>query len=101
MPRLFDVMSKRGIRASAFINALCADVYPALAKATVEAGWELIADEEAEITRCLARLEQLSGEKVRGWFGAGGGETMHLPTSSSAAASISRTTGCSTTCPAG
>jgi len=91
MPRLFDLMGRRGIRASAFINAQCADVYPSLAKATVEAGWELIghswfqrslkqvADEEAEITRCLARLEQLSGKKVRGWFGAGGGETMHTP----------------------
>jgi peptidoglycan/xylan/chitin deacetylase (PgdA/CDA1 family) len=91
MPRLFDLMGRRGIGASAFINAQCADVYPSLAKATVEAGWELIGhswfqrslkqvpDEEAEITRSLARLEQLSGKKVRGWFGAGGGETMRTP----------------------
>ena len=31
------------------------------------------------MNRCLARLEQLSGKKVRGWFGAGGGETMQTP----------------------
>ena len=35
--------------------------------------------EEAEIRKCLGRLEQLSGKKVRGWFGAGGGESMHTP----------------------
>ena len=29
--------------------------------------------------KCLARLDQLSGNKVRGWFGAGGGETMATP----------------------
>ena len=88
MPRLFDMLGQRGIKASAFLNAQCADVYPSLAKATVDAGWELVGhgwfqrslkqveDEEAEIARCLARLEQLSGKKVRGWFGAGGGESM-------------------------
>jgi peptidoglycan/xylan/chitin deacetylase (PgdA/CDA1 family) len=73
------------------MNAQCADVYPSLAGATVEAGWELVGhgwfqrslkqveDEQAEIMRCLARLEQLSGRKVRGWFGAGGGESMQTP----------------------
>ena len=78
-------------QASAFINAQCADVYPSVARATVEAGWELVGhgwfqrslkqadNEEAEIRKCLARLEQVSGKKVRGWFGAGGGESMHTP----------------------
>ena len=27
----------------------------------------------------LARLEQLTGKRVRGWFGAGGGETVRTP----------------------
>jgi peptidoglycan/xylan/chitin deacetylase (PgdA/CDA1 family) len=91
MPRLFDMLGQRGIKASAFINAQCADVYPSLTKATVDAGWELVGhgwfqrslkqveDEETEIRRCLARLRQASGKKVRGWFGAGGGESMHTP----------------------
>ena len=41
MPRLFDMLGARGIKASAFLNAQCADVYPSLAKATVDAGWEI------------------------------------------------------------
>ena len=42
MPRLFDLMGQRGIKATAFFNAQCAEVYPTLAKATVDAGWELV-----------------------------------------------------------
>jgi len=91
MPRLFDVLGRRRIKASAFINAQCADVYPSLAKAVVDAEWELVGhgwfqrslkhvpNEEAEIARCLSRLQQLSGKKVRGWFGAGGGESNDTP----------------------
>jgi allantoinase len=91
MPRLFDVLGRRTIKASAFINAQCADVYPSLVKAVVDAEWELVGhgwfqrslkqvpDEEAEISRCLARLQQLSAKKVRGWFGAGGGESNDTP----------------------
>ncbi len=36
-------------------------------------------DEEAEVRRSLSRLEQLTGKRVRGWFGAGGGETTRTP----------------------
>jgi allantoinase len=42
MPRLFDLLGRRGIRASAFINGQCADVYPSLVKAVLEAKWELV-----------------------------------------------------------
>jgi peptidoglycan/xylan/chitin deacetylase (PgdA/CDA1 family) len=38
-----------------------------------------VEDEEAEIRRSRARLEQLTGKRVRGWFGAGGGETFQTP----------------------
>jgi allantoinase len=91
MPRLFDMLATRGITATAFLNAQCAEVYPSVAEATVEAGWDIVGhgwfqrslkhseNEEAEVRQCLARLEQLSGRKVRGWFGAGGGETMATP----------------------
>jgi allantoinase len=91
MPRLFDVLGRRGIRASAWMNAQCADVYPSVAERVVKQGWDLVGhswyqrsmkqveDEEAEVRRCLARLEQLSGNRVRGWFGAGGGETARTP----------------------
>jgi allantoinase len=91
MPRLLEIMGSRNIKASAFMNAQCADVYPSLAKAAVDARWEMVGhgwfqrslkhseNEEEEIKRCLHRLEQLSGTRVRGWFGAGGGETMLTP----------------------
>ena len=38
-----------------------------------------VEDEEAEVCRSLSRLEQLAGKRVRGWFGAGGGETSRTP----------------------
>jgi peptidoglycan/xylan/chitin deacetylase (PgdA/CDA1 family) len=91
MPRLFDMLAARDIKASAFTNAQVADVYPSLAKAVVDAGWELVGhgwfqrslkqseDEVAEIRRCLDRLQALSGKRVRGWFGAGGGESHDTP----------------------
>jgi allantoinase len=91
MPRLLDIMAARKIRCSAFMNAQVADVYASLAKAVVDAQWELVGhgwfqqslkqvdDEEAVIAMSLARLEQLSGRKTRGWFGAGGAETLRTP----------------------
>jgi peptidoglycan/xylan/chitin deacetylase (PgdA/CDA1 family) len=91
MPRLFDMLAQRRIAASAFMNAQVADVYPTLAQKVVDQGWELVGhgwfqrslkqseDEAAEIRRCLARLQSLSGKRVRGWFGAGGGETCDTP----------------------
>ena len=91
MPRFLDLMRSRNLKATAFINAEVADVYPSLAQEVVEAGWELVGhgwfqrslkqseDEEAEIRRCLARLDKLAGRRTRGWFGAGGGETPRTP----------------------
>lgn len=91
MPRLMEMLAVRGIKASAFMNAQVADIYPTLAEAVVKAEWELVGhgwfqqslkqadDEEAVIARSLARLEQLSGQKVRAWLGPGMGETECTP----------------------
>lgn len=91
MARMLEMMKGRGIEATTFFNAQVADVYPTLAKEVLEAGWEFVGhgwyqrslkqveDEGAEIRRCLARLEQLTGKRTRGWFGAGGAETEHTP----------------------
>ena len=91
MPRLMDILARHGIRCSAFINAQVADVYPTLTKAVVDAGWEMVGhglyqrslkqveDEESEIRASLKRLEQLTGKRTRGWFGAAGAETMGTP----------------------
>src|SRR5262249_45374536 len=40
LPRIFDVLGRRGIKASAWMNAQCADVYPAAAEHAASAGWD-------------------------------------------------------------
>ena len=91
MPRLLRMLADRGIKASAFMNAEVADVYPSLAEAVVAAEWELVGhgwfqqslkeveDEAAVISRSVERLEKLSGKKVRAWLGPGMGETLETP----------------------
>jgi allantoinase len=91
MPRVMQILAARGIRASTFMNAQCADVYPSCADAMLKADWEFVGhgwfqkslateDNEIEvIEKSLARLEQLTGKRTRGWFGPGVGETAHTP----------------------
>jgi len=91
MPRIMRLLADRGIKASAFINAQVADVYPSLAEAVVAADWELVGhgwfqqslkqvdDEAAVIEQSLARLEQLSGKRPRAWLGPGMGESNDTP----------------------
>jgi peptidoglycan/xylan/chitin deacetylase (PgdA/CDA1 family) len=91
MPRIMAMLKQRGIRASAFMNAQVADVYPTLAQAVVDAQWELVGhgwyqrslkqseDEAGEIRRCLERLAALDGRQPRAWLGAGMGETADTP----------------------
>ena len=91
LPRIFKALEKRGLKASAWMNAQCADVYPQAAAQAARAGWDFVGhswfqrslkeveDEEAEVARSINRLEALSGKRVRGWFGAGGGETPRTP----------------------
>ena len=91
MPRVMRILAERGIRASTFMNAQCADVYPTCAQAMLAADWEFVGhgwfqkslatedDEVAVIDRSLTRLEQLTGKRTRGWFGPGVGETVHTP----------------------
>lgn len=91
MPRLLRMLGERGIRASAFMNAACADVYAACAQAMLAAQWEFVGhgwvqrslafeqDEAQVIDRSLERLERLTGKRPRGWLGPGIGETMHTP----------------------
>ena len=88
MPRFMELLARRDLKASAFINAQVVDVYPSLTDAVVEAGWELVGhgwfqqslkqadDEEAVIARSLDRLEALTGARPRAWLGPGLGETM-------------------------
>ena len=87
MPRFMGMLEERDLKASAFINAQVLDVYPSLAQAVIDAGWELVGhgwfqqslkqadDEGAVIRRSLAKLEEACGEKTRAWLGPGLGET--------------------------
>lgn len=87
MPRIMEMLRSREVKASAFINAQVADVYPELMSEVISHGWELVGhgwfqqslkqaeDEEDVIRRSLARLEEASGNKVRAWLGPGLGQT--------------------------
>lgn len=91
LPRLLGMLSDRGLRASAFINAYCCDIYASAAEAMLKAEWEFVGhgwiqrslrqeDDEAEvIEKSIARLEAFTGQKVRGWLGPGLGETFDTP----------------------
>ncbi len=91
MPRIMRLLAERGIKASAFMNAACADIYPQCAEAMLKADWEFVGhcyvqkslssetNEREVIEQSLSRLEQLTGTKTRGWLGAGLGETFHTP----------------------
>ena len=79
MPRFIGMLKQRGLPASAFINAQVIDIYPSLAAAVVDAGWELVGhgwfqqslkqadDEGAVIRRSLVKLEETCGRKTRAW----------------------------------
>jgi peptidoglycan/xylan/chitin deacetylase (PgdA/CDA1 family) len=91
MPRLLRLITERGLPASTFMNAACADVYASAAEAMLKAGWEFVGhgwiqkslqfeeDEKAVIERSLERLQRLTGHKPRGWFGPGAGESFDTP----------------------
>lgn len=90
-PRILKALKARGLPASTTINASVIDAYPRVAEAMLEAGWEFMGhgwtqkalqsepDEVATIERCLARIRDFTGKKVRGWLGAGLSETFDTP----------------------
>ena len=42
LPRLLQLITERGVAASTFMNAQCADVYGSAADAMLKAGWEFV-----------------------------------------------------------
>nr|WP_174274312.1 polysaccharide deacetylase family protein [Sphingomonas bacterium] len=87
MPRLLDLFGDRGVSVSASINASVIDVYPRLAEAVLEAGWEFVghgvhqramgaeSDEGSLIRAALDKLESFTGKRPRGWMSPGWSET--------------------------
>jgi allantoinase len=91
MPRLLNLFSERSIPVSASINASVIDVYPSLADAVLEAGWELVghgvhqrshgseSNEQELIELAIERLSSFSGKRPRGWMSPGWSETFDTP----------------------
>lgn len=87
MPRLLELFSDCQIPVNASINANVLDVYPSLAKAVLDAGWEFVghgmhqralgadSNESELINMALARLETFTGKRPRGWMSPGWSET--------------------------
>jgi peptidoglycan/xylan/chitin deacetylase (PgdA/CDA1 family) len=91
VPRLIELFRRLDVRASTTINAAVLDLYPALADAIRDAGWEFIGhgyiqrslqqepDERAVIRASLDRLTRCTGKRTRGWLGPGLHETDNTP----------------------
>ncbi len=90
-PRIVQALKKRGLPASAMLNASVIDVYPRAAETMLEEGWEFIGhgwtqkalqnepDEDAVIKKCMEKIKAFTGKPMRGWMGAGLSETMDTP----------------------
>lgn len=91
LPRIFRSLRERGLPASCNINAAVIDVYPEVAIAIREAGWEFIGhgyrqralhaepDEAASVSAAVEKLRSFTGKPTRGWLGPGGQETNDTP----------------------
>lgn len=87
MPRLLEFFGDLKIPVSASINASVIDVYPDLARAVRDAGWEFVGhgmhqralgvetDEGKLIGAALERLKAFTGKSPRGWMSPGWSET--------------------------
>ncbi|WP_114815453.1 polysaccharide deacetylase family protein [Paraburkholderia kururiensis] len=93
--RIMNALGKHGLKASAAMNAAVAVRYPALVKACVDRGWEIIGngldmdhlhhggmgedEERALITTSLDILRKASGQPVRGWLSPAKSESWNTP----------------------
>jgi peptidoglycan/xylan/chitin deacetylase (PgdA/CDA1 family) len=87
MPRLLKLFDDRKIPVSASINASVLEVYPTLARAVLDTGWEFVGhgvhqrglgtegDERALIVEAVKTLETYTGKRTRGWMSPGWSET--------------------------
>ena len=91
MPRLLQALGDRKLPASASINASVLQIYPELAAAVRDAGWEFVghgihqrslggeSDERGLIQGALSALEAFTGKRPRGWMSPGWSETFDTP----------------------
>lgn len=91
MPRLLNLLEKRGIKASVAMNARVCDVYPSLAEAIGKADWDIFGhglsqqslkvanDEVAVVAESIERLSSFYGKRLLGWLGPGIAQTAKTP----------------------
>ena len=91
MPRLLKLLAERAIGATASVNAGIIEVYPDLAKAILDAGWEFMGhgihqrsvggdlEEAGQIEMALDIIDGFTGSRPRGWLGPGLSETFDTP----------------------
>ena len=91
MPRLLQALGDRKLAVSASINASVLEIYPSLARAVRDAGWEFVghgmhqralgeeSDERSLIQGALSALETFTGKRPRGWMSPGWSETFDTP----------------------
>ena len=113
MPRLLKLFDDRKIPVSASINASVIDIYPTLAHAVRDAGWEFVghgvhqrglnaeSDERALIADATRTLETFTGKRTRGWMSPGWSETFDTLEYLRAAGINTSANGSSTTFPPG
>jgi peptidoglycan/xylan/chitin deacetylase (PgdA/CDA1 family) len=92
--RQMAMFDKYGIRATVALNAEVCDHYPVVIEEAVKRGWEFMGhgmtnsqsmyglpedEERGVIEQTLARIEQGTGQRPRGWLGPGLAETMRTP----------------------
>lgn len=88
--RIMEVLSKRGITATASLNSEVCDAYPQIIEDAVALGWEFLGhgqsntrrlihvppeSERRVIADSLARVAEATGRRPRGWLGSGMQET--------------------------
>lgn len=85
--RLLEALDKRGMRASAPVNARMCETYEPVARAMLNAGWEFLGhgvvqgtmhtvpNQRETIFQTMAMLSKFTGRAPRGWLGPGMHET--------------------------
>ena len=93
--RILKLLQEKNLHTSFAVNAIVADRYPALIKAIVADGHEIVAhgydmgkvhhsgltaeDEAVLITGSLEALRKVSGQAVRGWLSPGRAQSFNTP----------------------
>ncbi|RPI44735.1 MAG: polysaccharide deacetylase [Betaproteobacteria bacterium] len=89
--RIKAALDRRGIVPSLTCNARVCEVYPRVAAAACDAGWEFMGhsydqrpihsepDQRAMIERCMTALQKHTGRRPVGWLSPGLTETLYTP----------------------